>query len=86
MPDTLYAEVYSPNAPRQGLVRVPVYVTNDIVDPAIDPLACFMIPLCWHVTSPVSFCSTSSWWNNTSSFPSADRDRSIFLHLARWRD
>lgn len=55
VPDTLYAEVYPPDAPGPGLVRVSLYVTHDIVDPAVDSLAGFMIPLCWHLTSPATY-------------------------------
>lgn len=81
LPDTLYLEVYPPDTLTTAFVRVPMYVTHDIVDPAIDSVASFMIPLCYHHTNPSAYCSASSWWNNTHLYPSSDRDRSIFRHL-----
>lgn len=80
-PDTLYAEVYPSDVVTAGFVRVPLYVTHDIVNPAVDSISAIVIPLCWHVTSPVTYCSTSEWWNNVALYPSPDRDRSIFRHL-----
>ncbi len=81
LPDTLYLEVYAPDTLTAAFVRVPMYVTHDIVDPAIDSVAGFMIPLCYHHTNPSAYCSASSWWNNTHLYPSSHRDRSIFRHL-----
>ena len=81
IPDTLYAEVYPPDTFTTTFVRVPFYVTHDIVDPAVDSMSATVIPLVYHHTNPGTYCSTSRWWNNTDLYPSSDRDRSIFRHL-----
>jgi hypothetical protein len=81
IPDTLYAEVYPPDTFTTVFVRVPLYVTHDIVDPATDSIAAFMIPLCYEHTNPATYCSLSLWWNNVSLYPSPERERSIFRHL-----
>ena len=46
--DTLYAEPYPPDAMFTGaghIVRVPVFITNDIPDPNIDSISAMVIPL-----------------------------------------
>jgi hypothetical protein len=83
--DTLYTEVHPPDAEFTGaghLVRVPIRVTNDISDAAIDSIAAWCIPLCYTHTNPTKYCSLSSWWNTTTLWEWApDADRSIFRHL-----
>ncbi|MCK4403711.1 MAG: hypothetical protein KAW02_01350 [candidate division Zixibacteria bacterium] len=83
--DTLYLECYPGDdslfEPGPWLVRVPLYVTNDIPDPAIDSIMGFCIPLCYTHTNPGKYCSLSGYWNNTNLFPLPDLDRSIFRHL-----
>jgi hypothetical protein len=89
VPDTLYVEVYPGDEnflyyPGPWLVRFPIYVTNDIVDPETDSIAGFVIPLCYEVQpfGPVDYCSTSDYWNNTIMLSSRpDIDRSIFRHM-----
>jgi hypothetical protein len=70
VPDTLYVEVYPLDSVTAGLVRVPLYVTHDIVD----SVAGSMISLCWHLAAPAIYCSTSGWWNNARLYPSSDRE------------
>ncbi|MGB2988500.1 MAG: hypothetical protein WBC98_00940, partial [Candidatus Zixiibacteriota bacterium] len=69
--DTLYVELYSPDAMFTGpghLVRVPVFITNDIIDPNIDSIAGMVIPLCYTHTNPAAYCSLPPLWNRAPSY------------------
>lgn len=82
--DTLYVEFCPPDALFSGpghLVQVPIRVTNDILNPAIDSIAGFVIPLCYTHSNPSKYCSLSGYWNNTNLYPDPNLDRSIFRHL-----
>jgi len=81
--DTLYVEVYPPDLHFTGpghLVRVPMYITNDIPDPNVDSIQGMTIPICFTCSNPAANCSLSTYWNRTSligtTFP-----RSIFRHM-----
>ena len=69
--DTVYAELYSPDALFTGpghLARAPVFVTNDLVDPTIDSIGGMVIPLCYTHTNPAAYCSIPRYWNNPPSY------------------
>ena len=69
--DTLYAELYPPDAMFTGpghLARVPVFITNDIPDPNIDSIAAMVIPLCYTRTNPAAYCSLPPVWNRAPSY------------------
>ncbi len=57
-------------------VRVPIYVTTDVVS-STDSISAFIIPLCYTHTNPAKYCSVTTYWNSTS-FTSP---QSIFRHL-----
>lgn len=81
--DTLYAEVYPHDTLFTGpgyFVRVPVYITHDILDPIEDSLAMMVIPLCYTHTNPTKYCSLSSYWN-TLAFSGSALSQSIFRNL-----
>lgn len=91
--DTMYLEIYTPDLIPSGdppyFVRFPLYVTHDIIDPVVDSLAGFVIPLCFRQSNPVSYCSLSYWWNTTSMIaehPSVLENRSILRHLPSVQD
>jgi hypothetical protein len=91
--DTMYVEVYPGDEnflyfPGPWLVRFPIYVTNDIVDPTTDSIAGFVIPLCYDVEpfGAVAYCSLGYHWNNTSLYPSTEIDRSVFRHFIEHGD
>ncbi len=96
VPDTLYVEVYSGDYFVFGappfFVRFPIYVTNDVIDPATDSIAGFVIPLCYEVQpfGPMDYCSLGVWWNGTSmlDIPGGEvqQNRSIFRHLPSMQD
>jgi hypothetical protein len=68
--DTLYTELYPPDAMFTGpghLVRVPVFITNDLLDPAIDSIAGIVFPLCYTHTNPAAYCSLPPVWNRAPS-------------------
>jgi hypothetical protein len=62
-----------------ALVRVPLWVTHDLVR-SKDSLVAFIVPLCYTHTNPSVFCSVSSYWNRTL-WSSSNLPRSIFRHL-----
>lgn len=85
--DTLYIEPWPDDVHLQGsppyLVRVPLYVTCDLVD-FLDSIRAFVIPLCYTHSNTSKYCSVSSWWNTTELFgpPEGDwADRTIFRHI-----
>jgi hypothetical protein len=59
-------------------VRVPIYVTHDVSDPATDSIAGFNFPFCYTSNNPAKYCSVSGYWNTTVVSTSF---RSIFRHL-----
>ncbi len=66
-------------------VRVPIYVTNDVMD-VYDSICGFTIPLCYNHSNPSKYCSLSWYWNNTNLYPYPNRDRSIFRHIIEGTD
>jgi hypothetical protein len=81
--DTLYVEVCPPDTLFSGFVRVPVYVTHDVLDPYEDSLAMLQIPFCYTHSNPSKYCSLSYHWNNLTTYPHPDSllERSIFRHI-----
>jgi hypothetical protein len=80
--DTLHVQVYPGDEILEGeFVRVPIYVTNDILDPYLDSVYGFAVPLCFTSSNPNAYCSLSYDWNNANLYPLPDLDRSIFRHL-----
>ena len=83
VPDTMYVEVYDCDTLFTGqpkLVRVPIRVTHDVPNPAIDSIAAFCIPLRYWHSNPSKYCSLSQTYNRT--YPLfIEQDRSIFRHL-----
>jgi hypothetical protein len=83
--DTLYVEGYPEDllVGQTGphFVRFPIYVTHDVLNPNVDSLMGFIIPLCYFHTNASKYCSLSAWWNNTNLYPFPDIDRSVFRHL-----
>jgi hypothetical protein len=84
--DTMYVEPWSVDVadsvwsrPGPYFVRIPIYVTADIVDQC-DSINGFVIPLCYTHSNPSKYCSLSSYWNRTLWTPS-NLPRSIFRHL-----
>jgi hypothetical protein len=87
--DTLYIEIYpddQPFWPPPEFVRFSLYVTHDIVYPAIDSIAGFVIPLCFTSSNPAARCTLDPANNNTSVYPWPDLDGSIFRHLPSMED
>jgi hypothetical protein len=82
--DTLFMEVWSEDtillAPGPFLVRVPLYVYHDIISPATDSIAAFVIPLCFLHTNPSRYCSLSPF-NNTGSLTVLEPNRSVFRDI-----
>jgi hypothetical protein len=90
VPDTLYVEIYPQDQCMRGyppyLVRFPIYVTNDIVDPVVDSIAGFVFSLCYEYTGygAVNFCRATAEYNNTAcayGVPLDAKEKSIFRHL-----
>lgn len=82
--DTLYVEVWDHDNLYCGeprLVRVPIRVTHDVPDPAVDSISGFTIPLCYTNTNPAKYCSLSSFWNSKPLMVPDLLYRSIFRHL-----
>ncbi len=80
--DTMYVELYPLDAMFTGaghLVRVPVFITNDIIDPNIDSIAGMVIPLCYTHTNPAVYCSLPPYWNVSAPYTSVSR--CVFRHL-----
>lgn len=89
--DTMYVEPWSSDTLQAGdgpyFFRVPIYVTNDVVDSTVDSIGAFTIPLSYTHTNPSRYCSLSSYWNSTSMlwiYP--DFERSIFRHIVEGTD
>jgi hypothetical protein len=81
--DTLYVEPWLPDLHFDSpgdFVRVPLYVTHDVMDPLRDSIAGFFIPLCFTHTNPAKYCSLTAYWNTTVLSP-PNLPRSIFRHL-----
>jgi len=90
LPDTMYVEPWPDDIIWTGsagpyFVRVPIYVTNDVVD-AWDSIPAFVIPLCYNHSNPSKYCSLSAYWNNVTLYPNPDLDRSIFRHFIEGQD
>jgi len=85
--DTLYIEIWDKDDSLSGdvpyHVRVPLYITHDVPDPAQDSLAGTVIPLCYTHSNAAKYCSVSIWWNGLSvqPFPESYLNRSVFRHL-----
>ena len=80
--DTLYVGVYpGDEVLSDQFVRVPLYVTNDILEPSWDSIYGFTVPLCFTSSNPNAHCSLTYDWNNVNLYPVPDLDRSIFRHL-----
>jgi hypothetical protein len=80
--DTLQVELYPGDEILQDqLVRVPIYVTNDIPDPYLDSVYGFIVPLRYTSSNPNAHCTLDYLWNNTNLHPDPDLERSIFRHL-----
>jgi hypothetical protein len=80
--DTLRLEVYpGDDTSDSEFVRVPIYVTNDILDPYLDSVYGFAVPLCFTSSNPGAYCSLTYDWNNPNLYPLPDLDWSIFRHL-----
>ncbi len=81
--DTMYLEVYPPDTLFSGSARALILVTHDVLDPTVDSLAGFDIPLCFTRTNPAKYCSVSYYWNNSFLYPYPPEilNRSIFRHL-----
>jgi hypothetical protein len=60
-------------------VRVPIYVTHDLLS-AVDSIGSFVIPLHFTHTNPAKYCSLSSYWNANALSGSA-LSQSVFRHL-----
>ena len=90
--DTMYVEPWPADTVLLGappyFVRVPIYVTHDLVDPW-DSVAAFIIPLCYTNANPSAYCSCSYFWNKTEVnpyHPSVLANRSVFRHLPSMDD
>lgn len=90
VPDTFYIEIYPPDQELVGdppfIVRFPIYVTHDVVDPHVDSVAGIIAPLCYSHSNVSHYCSLSSYWNNSNLYPFPDLDRSIFRHYVLGSD
>jgi hypothetical protein len=60
-------------------VRVPIYVTHDMLTD-LDSLGGLVIPLHFSHTNPAKYCSLSSYWN-TNALSGSALSRSVFRHL-----
>jgi hypothetical protein len=65
-------------------VRVPVYVTADVVN-SLDSIASFVIPLCYTSNKPSKYCSVSTYMNRIL-WTGSNLDRSIFRHMPSNQD
>ncbi|MCK4224262.1 MAG: T9SS type A sorting domain-containing protein [candidate division Zixibacteria bacterium] len=87
--DTMYVEPWPDDIFLQDdppyFVRVPIYVTCDVVD-GLDSISGFAIPLCYSHSNPSKYCSVSAYWNNTNLYPYPNLDRSIFRHFIEGTD
>ena len=81
--DTMYVEVYENDWLFTGearQVRVPIRVTSDIPDPAIDSIAGMVIPLCFTSSNPGAQCFLDPMYN-TNELWTCWNNRCIFRHL-----
>ncbi|MGB2981166.1 MAG: dockerin type I repeat-containing protein [Candidatus Zixiibacteriota bacterium] len=81
--DTMYVEVYENDwlfAGEAKQVRVPIRVTNDIPNPAIDSIAGMVIPLCFTSSNPSAQCFLDPLYNENTLWQ-CWRNRCIFRHL-----
>ena len=88
--DTMYVEPWTndifPQDDPPYFVRVPIYVTCDVVD-SLDSISGFAIPLCYTHSNPSKYCSVSAWWNTTSVlWVDPNFGRSIFRHIVEGTD
>jgi hypothetical protein len=88
--DTMYVEPWPADTglrePAPYLVRVPIFVTNDVVD-HWDSICGFTIPLCYSHSNPAAYCSVSYYWNNLETIPLHPFfPRSVFRHLSEGMD
>jgi hypothetical protein len=89
--DTMYVEPWPGDTLLQGeppyLVRVSIYVTNDVPDPG-DSIAGFIIPLGYTHSNPSKYCSVSAWWNTDWTLWTAPdfSTRSVFRHMVEGTD
>lgn len=81
--DTLHVEFHDPRQPAAfpWEVHIPILVTHDVPDPALDSVHAFMIPLKLTRTNPAAYCSIPRWKNTTDLYPSGDTANSIFRHF-----
>jgi len=78
--DTLHVNIFPPDTLFTGpgqLVRVPMFVTHDVPNDAVDSISGMVIPLCYTHTNPAKYCSLTAYWNNLS-LSGSDFARSIF--------
>ena len=84
--DSVYVEPwpYDTLLPGGGpyTVRIPIYMTHDVVDEAFDSIAGFQIPLCYTHSNPAKYCSVSDYQNKIV-LSGASLSRSVFRHLVR---
>ena len=80
--DTLYVKFHDPrqSGPLPWEVHVPILVTHDVPDPALDSIQAFVIPLKITHTNPTAYCSIPLAKNNTNLYP-FDTSNSIFRHF-----
>ncbi len=90
--DTLYVVPYPDSLivvdAFPAFAKVLLLVTNDIPDAVRDSVAGFVIPLAFTHSNPTKYCSTSVYWNTTSTgffFPDFST-RSIFRHVVNPSD
>ncbi len=88
--DTMYVEPWPPDTILEGTgphsVRVPIFVTNDVVD-TWDSICGFTIPLCYSHSNPAAYCSVSYYWNTLETIPLHPFfPRSVFYHLSEGMD
>ncbi len=79
--DTMYIDPWAADTLQSGsgpyFVRVPIFVTTDVVD-RCDSIEGICIPLCYTHTNAAKYCSLSYYYNNYTSFTNP---LSIFRHL-----
>ncbi|MGB7063337.1 MAG: dockerin type I repeat-containing protein [Candidatus Zixiibacteriota bacterium] len=81
--DTMYVEVYECDWLLSGQarqVRVPIRVTNDILNPAIDSISGMVIPLCFTSSNSGAQCFLDPWYNGPNLLHCWD-NTCIFRHL-----
>jgi hypothetical protein len=85
--DTIYVEawcadtVYWGPAPTVQYVHVPILVTHDVPNAAIDSIAAFVIPLCVTSSNAAANAVLLASENTTNLYPFPNLDKSIFRHL-----